>query len=316
MAITPNRTLIQKAQDLLTADLTSSGGLMVPEQRTRFYVTMIEKAKLLKKATWYLGMTSPKLELPTIKFGGDFLYPSGEGAALPSDSMLKPTLSKPTLDVHTYKGRIGFSEEALEDNIEQGLFVNTVMGSMPDVVARDMEKLVIQSAKNSATARLAKFDGLLYSLQSHVTPVSPAVLISIDQLEAALSTLPVEYTDDPTGLEFYTSVRAERAYRQAYGKRMTPGGDTAATRREPMEYQGIPINGLAGILNTIGGANTTNIVLMNPANLAVGVHRDVKLGIWQDPLSGMYYVICSVRFDAVLQDEDGTAKVTGVSVAI
>src|SRR5688572_3494773 len=94
--IMENRTLLEKA-DLALADLTASGGLLVPAQAAKFMRILIKQSKLMGMST-VVPMRSPKQLIEKIRFAGRVLRAGQEATALPVGDRSKPNLGKVELD--------------------------------------------------------------------------------------------------------------------------------------------------------------------------------------------------------------------------
>ena len=312
MGITENRELIAKANELLTTDL-SSGGLLPAETAKQFFVRMMESSKLMQAAT-VVKMDSPTKYLPAIKLGSRALHAASEATALPNASITKPTLTQPDLVAKLFKAEIAMSDEVLEDNVQKGGLVQLCMEILPRRIAADIEQIALLGDTTSATADYAALDGLIKQATTN-TYSAASTVINKDVLDALLATLPVEFRQDTSKLRYFTSYAAERKYRSGLADRATPESDNWLTRNVPVAYNGIVVEPLAMMPDTLGGSSLTDILLTDPKNIVFGFHREIKMQAYYEPRAAMNYILASVRWDVTYQDELGVAKATLVSVA-
>ena len=313
MSITPNNTLtLTKSGDLDLAAL-ASGGLLPAAFSKQFFVRAIETAKILPLATGR-QMGSWTENLPAIKFDQWVLSAGDEATTLGYGDTDVPTFTQPVLTAHTFKAKIPITREALKDNVQGGTMLQLCMDAVPKAVGRDMDRLIVRSdLTNTSDKRLRQMDGLLAQASTYVY-VGDSTRINKDQLEGMLALLPTEYKEDTSQLAFFTSVQAVRAWQNAAADRMTPWGDIAFQKKIDAEYTGIPLIGAAAFLNTINGANLTNVLLTNPKNIVVGLWQDVELRIVEEPLAGKFWILCYLRFDVKYQDASAVAKATYIKI--
>jgi hypothetical protein len=309
---TPNRTLLEKA-DLAVADLTAGGGYLKPAQAKKFMRLLIKQSTLLQLAT-VAPMAAPKEEISRIKFGSRVLRPGREAVALTPAERSRPELSKIELDTKLFKAEVRLSDEVLEDNIEEGELRQTIMNMLSEAIARDMEEIVINGNTASPDAYLAQMDGMLVQAQSSVVDAAGAP-ISKNLLNDLIKALPSEYLRDKKAMRYLTSVDAELDYRNSLAERATAVGDKFLEGDAPVVYSGVPLQAIPMWPENLGAtADRTAILLTNPANVYVGIWRQIRVETDRDISEGVLKIVATLRFGCRFAEEFACSKAIGVSL--
>lgn len=311
-SITDNRSLLAKA-DLALSDLTSDAGILVPEQAQRFIRILIKEAVMMKLAT-VVPMRAPQQRLEKIKFGSRVLRAGQEAQALAAGDRVKPDLSKVELNAKLFKAEVRLDNEVLEDSIERAQLRQTIMTLMGEAVSRDMDEVIIQGDTASSDLFLAQFDGLLKQVTSNTyahgtNPIDKTVFHSM------IKALPIEFHRNRRDLRFLTSVNAEIDYRDSLSERATVVGDKFLEQDAPVMYAGIPIQAVPMFPENLGsGTDETDVILMDPKNLHVGIWREIRVETDKLVSEGVVLVVATMRFDVKLAHEPATVKATGIQV--
>jgi HK97 family phage major capsid protein len=301
------RTLLRKAE-LAVADFTTGGGLLQPQQVDEFIRLAIKEPVLLQMMT-VTPMRGPKEERDKMRFANRVLKPGTEGAALPSGSWAKPDLSLFTLDAQLFKAEVRITNEALEDQIERGSFEQTLMQELSKAIGRDMEFVVIQGDTASADPLLAKLDGLLKQATANQVDAASATLDKA-VLRDMLKALPDEFARDASRMRYLTNRQARVDYRDSVADRATGLGDLYLTTMDRTQYSDIPVVAVPEF--PVSGGNT-NVLLADPANYWLGIHRDVRIQTDQDISAGVVIIVASVRFDTKIAEVNAVAEAINVS---
>jgi HK97 family phage major capsid protein len=320
--MTPDSALIQKANDLIVSDLSTYGGLLQPETQQKFFIRAIATSEILKRAD-VQTMKSPRKLLPAFKLTDRFLHAGQEGVALSAAQANKPTFTQPELNAKLFRGYMPITDEALEDNIETKSLVNTLLEQLPEVVARDMDDVILSGNTSASVPADLDYQQFLRTINGLIAQASVAtatggsLLINIDQLEAAIAALAVEYKtpEKYRKMKFFVPVQAYHTWANQYAHRMTPGGDALyqpSSGQFLPGYKGAEIVGVP-MMPVSSGLGTC--LLCDPENIKVGLWRQVSLKVWRDELAGMNYVICSLRMDVTFQDAAAVSKLTLFKVA-
>lgn len=311
--ITENRSILQKA-DLALSDLVGTGGLLQPAQAAKFMRIMIKASRVLGMAT-VVPMRSPKQWIEKIAFGSRILRPGVEAQALAAGDRAKPDTSRVEMSAELFKAEVRLDNEVLEDNIERAELRQTIMQMMSERIALDVEELVVNGDTASSDPLLAKMDGLLKQSVSHIYDAAGAT-ISKATLRNMLRTMPSQYLRDKRTLRYLTSVNAEITYRDSLADRQTVGGDRYLEQDVPTMYNGVPVVDVPLFPETLGaGSNQTNIVLVDPKNINVGVWRNIRIETDKLVSEGVLIIVATMRLAVKYAHEDAVVKAINVAAS-
>lgn len=295
-----NRTLIEKA-DLELANLQADGGYLNDQQSDRFIRLLIRKSVLLGMVN-VTPMKGPRQEENKTRFAGRVLRPGSPGVALTKSQRAKPDLSQFILDAKLFKAQVNINDETLEDNIERGVFLDTVQEGMALAVGRDMEFVTIQGDTASADPLLAVLDGVLKQATSNLVNAGLSKLDK-DILRDMLKTMPEEFAVVET-MQYFTNRRARIDYKDSLANRATALGDANVVQRNTANYQDMAINSIPEWPNGV----STSALLTDPKNIWVGVHRKVRFERDRDVPAGINLIVGTLRFDTKFEEETASVK--------
>lgn len=304
-----NRDFLQKA-DLALSELTSGGGVLQEAQAKKFMRIPIEESVLLKEIT-VEPMKAPSQLIEKTNFASRVMRAATDGQALSAADRSKPFLGKVQLDAKEMKGEVRLSYSTVEDNIEQGTFVDTVMQMLGERVSLDLEELVIKGDTASSDTYLALFNGMLKAATSNVVDAGVINISRASHLKAAIKLLPEAALRMKKSMRFYTSTDVETDYRDALADRATMAGDRYVLDDAPVMYGGVPLVGVPlfpNNLNAGGGSNESNVVLTDPKNAHAGIWRQVRLEWEKDIKAGLYVIVVTMRVGFVYEHEPFVVK--------
>lgn len=304
---TENRVLLQKA-DLDTAGL-ASGGLLLAEQADRFFRVMIKRAVLMPRIQ-VTPMANPKMRKDKHRFGSRVLKPGVENNALALAQRSKPDLSFIELDAKLVKAEVRISDEVLEDQIERGAYQQTIVQTLAEAVARDVDFLISRGDTTSADPLLAVLDGFIKQATTNVV-VAGGVKLDKDVMRDMLKTMPDEFvTSDAV---YFTNRQAKVDYKDAVSERATGLGDIQLTTGSDITFQDYKIIDIPEFPNNLGGGTNETVVLFTePKNMLLGIHRQIKVKMGEDISAGQVIVVVSMRLDVKYMHEPAVVKSTGV----
>ncbi len=309
--ITDNRTLLAKA-DLALSDLSSGGGVLVPEQAESFMRLMIKPTVIMRMAT-VTPMKAPKKQIPKTRFGSRVMRQGAENTALPVADRSKPDFSYVELDSKLLKGQVNLSDEQLEDNIEGQAFKNTILALLGEAVGRDVEELILQGDTLSADLYLATLDGVLKQATSNV--VDAAGAFTTKQLwRDMLLAMPSEFSRDQTSFVFFTSRNSAIYYGDTVANRATVLGDGSLSKETVQSYQGINVVPVPIMPENLSPGSRTNALLTHPKNIHVGIWREIRLATDYDVESGTLKIVATLRMDVKYEHEPAVVK--GINIAV
>jgi len=309
-----NRSLIQKA-DLALSDLLTDGGALVAEQAVRFIRTLIEESVIMPMST-VVPMKNPTKLLEKIRFGSRVLRAGTEGQALGVSDRAKPDLEKEELNAQLFKAEVRLNNEVLEDSIERQQLRQTIMATLAERIALDMDEVIILG--DTATVGdpfLAKFDGILKQASVNVVPHGVAP-VDKTLFKNMLKSMPTEFLRNKRKMRFLVSVDTEIDYRDTTNARETNLGDRYLENDVPVAYSGVPIVDVPLFPEDGGsGSNESQVLLTDPKNINVGILRKITMETDKDISAGVLIIVATLRFDVQFAEKRATVKGTQVTVS-
>ena len=308
------RTWIQKA-DMALGDLTTDGGVLVPEQAKLFLKKLIASSTILPKSR-VLTMKNPERRVEKVGFTSARVLAAGtSGSAVGSGSRVAPDLSRDTLTSKLLKGECDIPKEVFEDNIEGKKFLSTVTSLMVERAGLDLDELFLNGYISGGDSFLGILDGWITKATSNVYAAG-GDLVSKDVFKAMWATVPKAHRKNKKQMVNYVGSDAESEYADQIGERGTPAGDRAAIEGMAPKWQGMPIVGVPVMPEDGGnGHDETTALMGNPKNFIVGFQRKVEVEHEVSKRDGVVYILISVRTDCTFGEEEGIAKGTGITYA-
>jgi HK97 family phage major capsid protein len=245
------------------------------------------------------------MEVNKISMNSRILHAGTELTALDAAKRTVPGTGKVTLNAKLAKAEVRLSYEVLEDNIEQGSLMDTLITMIGQAVARDLEELMILADTASGDADLAITDGIIKRATAHTVDASGA-RISPSLLSLAKKAMPAKYKRDLTSLRYYTSVDVEEDYRLALASRGTALGDDSLIAAGSRSYGGIPVRPAVFMPDA-------KAILANPKNFVMGVHRDIRIESQKFIQEGMWVIVVSLRVDFQVEETDSIVKLINIA---
>lgn len=316
-----NRSLLQKAEISLSS--LSANGALQPAQAAKFMRLLIKESTFLPQTT-VKAMKAPKEQLSKIGITGRVLHAGAEGVALNTNDYTAINMADQELDCDLFKAEVHLTNEVLEDSIERGELRNTVMQMFAEHIGRDMEEIVLSgdTALAGTDAFLGTFDGARKQSSAHVVDHNDATT-NRALFKNMLKTLPQQYLRSKSKFKYFTSINSEIDYKDSFADRETALGDQATRGDVQLAYSGVSIESIPmmpeNVQSThiagVPGQNTTNVLLMDPKNVNVGIWRKIRLETDKDIQRGVMIVVATLRFGCKILHNDAIVKATNVKVA-
>lgn len=312
-----NRSILEKAE-LALADIAGQNGILQTAQAQRFIRLLVKESKVMSMAT-VTPLRAPKQLVNKTRFTSRVLRRGQEATALAAADRSKPAFTFVEHDAQLFKAEVRITDEVLEDNIEGDQLRQTVMSTLAERIATDMDEVIVQGDTTSLDSYLAAFDGLLAGATTNVVNAADTVL-NKGILRDMLKTMPSEWLRNKGAMRFLTSVDAEIDYRDSLSDRMTGLGDQAlaavGSETAVVGYSGVPVIDIPLFPENIGtSSHCTDVILTDPKNIDVGVWRKIRLETDKDITAGVLVVVATMRFDVVYQEELAVVKATNVQVS-
>lgn len=313
---TTNKDLIQRA-DLALADLTSNGGMLLPEQANAFIDMVLDQPTLLKQIR-QVRMNGPERKINRIGFSSRILRAAVQVGGAKDDGdndryvraadRAKPTTAQITLNTKEVIAEVRLPYEALEDNIEGQSLESHIMRLIAERAAIDLEELALAGDTASGDAYLALMDGYLKRMTSNLVNngaagCNPALFVN------GLLAMPQKYLRNLNQLKHFVSVANTIKYRQNVANRATGYGDSMLTTAGPIYAAGVGVEA-APMLSVVGSGNSG--ILTYPQNLIFGIQRDVRVETDKDIRSREFIIVLTARIATQIEDEAATVKYSNI----
>jgi len=318
-----NGELLAKAESpLVTGDITY--GLLNPEQARRFIRQMFDVARTTQICRTVI-MSGDKRQLDKIGIGSRIARAVGENEDV-TDYTKKPSFGQIELDSVKIALPWELSEETLEDTIERGDFEDTVAAVMTTQFGLDLEDLywngdtsLVSDPEESGYVEgnelLCGLDGWLKQLDagSHIVDAEDGAL-GKDDLFGALRALPAKYRRGPAKarLRWFVSSFQLEQYKEYLTERATSAGDYILINGDLTKILGVPVEEVAALPDDV-------MVLTDPKNLVVGVHRRLRIRKTTEGkeavMSDRRYYCAYARAACAVEEKDAAVKIVNIATS-
>ena len=332
-----NRQLVLKA-DLENADLVV-GGLLNPEQATRFVRKLIQEPTLLRDVRT-VTMAAPTRKINKIQFNKRILRAGTSGTALTGEAVAATDAFDPVIEatlrakVLTEQIELNTTEviaevhlpyDVIEDNIELGNIgehreggapgaggglIDTIVQLMAERVALDLEELAIKGdvSLGAADTFLDLQDGYLELIRDdgQISDVSGAA-ITKTMFKNGMKAMPDQYLRNKAAMKHYVSWDQETEYKDTLADRMGGLGDSAVQGNVPATPFGVPVTAVSLMPDDEG-------VFTHPHNLLFGIQRRITMEFDKDISARVFKIVMTSR--VALQVEETTAAVLFTNIGV
>jgi len=313
MTIKRVQQVLERA-DITVGDLTSDGGLLLPQQSDQFIDEVQEQPTMLSQVR-LIRMNSPTARINKIGFDQRIMKAASQtGQAeddgsnariLPKADRSKVITRQIELVSKEVMAEVHIPYEVLEDNIERGNFETHVLRLIAERAAQDLEEWMITADLLSGDAYLALNDGLLVSATSNVVDNLNAGLTP-DTFRDAQLAMPQRYLRNLANMRNFVTVQDAIRYRSNIAARATGYGDSALQGSGTLNAYGAPVE-----QTPFMAANTALFTF--PQNIAFGIHRDIMVETERNIRSRELVIVLSTRVDVKYEDEEAVVKITNIN---
>lgn len=280
--------------------------LLNAEQTDRFVRTVEIATPILQEARRIPMNESDKRDINRVAFQNRVFHDPNESQSAKTEEA--STFTNQLNAVETM-GIVGIEDDALEDNIEEDDFEDTLMDLIGEQAGVDFEELYLQGdTAGTGDPYLQLTDGWLKLAANQVTSSNYDETDPEAALQAAYDAVPYKYTSSRNSnrgdWRFYCDPLIEDNYRDVLRARGTGLGDEAQTSNNALRYKGYPVV-------DVGNMPSGELLFTNPDNLAYGVRRQVRIEEDRMPKERQTDFVITARVDAHYEDENGASRVQG-----
>lgn len=311
----PNNALLRKA-DITISDLNSNGGVLNPEQASRFIRKLIVQPTILTEAR-VVEMSAPQRNIDKIGFGARILRKGVSATALTSTQRAKPVTEQVTLVTNEVIAEVRLPYDVMEDNIERattannepsntgpGGLRNTVIDLIAEQAASDMEEYALLSDVDFTSGDqdeedlLSMTDGWVATAEDNGNTADQAgAPVAKEVFKSGAKVLPDKYLRVRSRMRHYVSVDNEIEYRDTLANRGTALGDGMTTgERDPFAY-GAPVKPVSYMPEAKG-------LFTDPRNLLFGIQRAVSLEFDKSITERVYIIVLTARIDVQIEESE------------
>jgi hypothetical protein len=307
------RTPIQKANDLTLTYLTSQGAIVPAKRAKRFFIKARRGTVLMSKTNLeFLAEAQETLDF--MAMSDRILRDAQHGQALPEGVRTRPSFSQVDITTELYRGEVLIQEAAFEDNLEGPALANKIQDQIAQKCGEEMEEFLINSDTAHATdPEYKKQDGILKLATSNIVDAAGAN-INDEWLTKVRQALPEQYPETPA-YKNWSARDVWYNWRSYFKNRIGEMADQALTRGDDVPHDGKSLMQVPYWPTNYGGADTTAVLYMDPKNVAVRVHRRLKITLVPVPRDENVVFVVSVRFGWEYREEDKVVKLINVAIS-
>jgi hypothetical protein len=308
-----HREAVQKANDLTLQYLTASNGV-VPPKRARRFIEKARRGTVLLKQTDLQFLGEAQETLDYISFPDRLLRAADHGVALPEGARTRPSFDQVNITTELYRGEALVEMAAFEDNLAGQTLATQIENALAAKAGEEMEEYLI----NSDTAHLTdveykKQDGLLKLATSNLVNAGGAN-INDEWLTKTRQALPEQYQETP-GMKMHSSRNVWYNWRSYFKNRIGEMADKALTRGDDVPHDGQSLVKIPYWPEDYGGADTTAVLYMDPKNVAVRIHRQLKINVVPDYRAENIIYVVTLRYGWEYREEDRVVKLYNVAIS-
>ena len=317
MAATDNRELVrtpvQKANDLTLTYLTAQGAVVPPKRAKRFIIKARRGTVLMRRTDLqFLGEAQETLDFMAMP--DRILRDANHGEALPEGARTRPAFSQVDISTELYRGEVLVQESVFEDNLVGPRLANTIESEIAKKCGEEMEEYLINSDTAHATdLEYKKQDGILKLATSNVVDAGGST-INDEWLTKLRQTLPEQYQETP-GMMCWSARNVWYNWRSYFKNRLGELADQALTRGDDVPHEGKSLMKVPYWPEDYGGADTTAVLYMDPKNVAVRIHRRLKIRVVEVPRDENVVFVVSLRYGWKYREEDRVVKLENVAIS-
>lgn len=313
--ITPIEDLLPVAKTEDPMDTTDMANAILNAEQSARFIRMLQEQAVTLGICRNVPMKAATREINKMSLSGHYARYADENEDL-SATTEKLTDTKLTLTCKKIVLPWETTEEMIEDNIEGESFEETAEAMFLAQMALDIEYLCWQGVGSGADALLKAFAGWVAQAVagSNVVDVNSTVSFFSDVAFQALAAMPNKYKGDGVAaqLRWLFSTEQHELYMQHLVTRTTDLGDAVLENGIIRSILGIPVRKIASLPSDA-------VVLCNPKNLVVGIHRDVKLRIAKEGKSAIMndkrYYNLSMRLGCDIEWDDAVVLVDSLATS-
>lgn len=311
--------MMKKRADVSIGQLTSAGGLLLPQQANKFIDFILEEPTILKQAR-LVRMAAPEVKVNRMGFDSRILRAARQAGSANDDGSndryvrkndrAAPNFAQLTLTSKEVIAEVRIPYEVLEDNIEGQSFEEHLMRSIAARVAVDLEELALWGDVTLAGTDpyLGLFDGWMKLANAHVLDNASAG-ISPDMFAMAQKTLPQKYSRLLPRLKAWVSVSNHISYRQMVARRQTGYGDSAIQNDQNIRAFGLGVE--AAPMIGIKENGESGLVTV-PDNLIWGVRREITIETAKDIRSREIIIVVTARVGTQIDDKEAVVRLQNI----
>jgi hypothetical protein len=309
--------LLQKA----VFDTTAFGGAgeapLAIEQVTTFIELMTAGQDMLPLVSTKTS-NAPKWQESILDFAARIAKPGVQGVRLTTGDRSIPVTGLVEMNTVLLRAEIPVADEVWEDNVAGQALRGSLETLIADRMGFDVEELMVNGDLSSGDAYLALLDGWVVQATNDGNVVSASAdgqdyMSIFRKLKLALPNR-FKRRIEVDGAYFVPTV-VETLYRDLLSNRETASlGDLSLTTANILQWQGIPVVGVANLAVTAGTPDTSNFILGHKQNFYAGYQRRITAETFRDPREGAMSFVLTARVDAKIAVPSAVAIATSCNV--
>lgn len=302
---------------------TSAPSIIQPEEADRLIDLIVDESKLWQQAS-VVRMETDRKMVRFIDLTAGILRPRVCGVEHDTASI---TATSCELHAVELVAQIPICDDVLDINLEGAELEQHILNMVAKVLANELEVWALMANTDGSytsplvnAATMALIDGWYKQLQGgHVLDAGLATdtsgrAIHPCKLSDLKKALPTKWRTNPAGMKFFMASDMTEDWLSILAGRQTGLGDASLTGEVPMKHGKSPIEDIpllpTDLTNCSSGSfapgNGTFMFYTDPANLVLGINREITYERWREGKMARTWHIWNLRADAKICVPDAT----------
>ena len=311
---------LSPGQKISKATITSAtfGSYGLGFEESGNFIDYIVDQSILLKSIRTIKMKNARMPIDKLGLGGKVLV-KGTAGVDPGDTVTMNN-SQVMLTAQEIIAIVSIGDDTLEDNIEGDAFVQHLLGMVSRSAANEMEQAAMLGDTSVADAGiLDRWDGFYKLAKANGAHVIEGMAdtdrfwpgVNGKKMTTLLKAIPSKYRIDPKLLRAIQNPDIYLDYLDMLTNTGSVPGTAAITGMMDVPLRSVPNLQMPMLSETLGFSynstaytDGTFVMVTNPLNLILGIHREIKIEPYRVPRARKTDWIISMRGDVKIENAD------------